>query len=241
MLDHPANPPTTWHNLAPIAMVNPCIVAPGAVSIKKGQTLNLRYRVVAHDGAVPVGLLRKLSSEWRRKTGHNPFKLEPGFTRLDNGKDLTGWYAAGWSGQKTGDLSGWSVVDGAIHLDFQNATSHLFHEKKYGKNAVIRLQFRAILGYVKDLPASFHAESANEEVIIVVGVVVQVAALNTQSGFECDLSGSLAVGRIVATAHAVTLAMATVLVALVIVATETDGHDRVLKPDDQFRHLKEGP
>ena len=143
VLDHPANPPTTWHNLAPISMVNPCIVAPGAVSIKKGQTLNLRYRIVTHDGATPVDLLKRLTSEWRRKTSHNPFKLEPGFTRLDNGKDLAGWFAASWSGQKTGDLSGWSVVDGAIHLDCQTATSHLFHERKYSKNAIIRLQFRA--------------------------------------------------------------------------------------------------
>jgi hypothetical protein len=143
ILDHPANPTTTWHNLAPIAMVNPCIVAPGAVNINKGQTLQLRYRLVAHDGPTPVKLLKALTDEWRSKVCTEDFQLEPGFVRLDNGKDLTGWYGAKWSGEKTGDTTGWSVIDGAIHLDSEAAKSQLFHEKTYGKNAVIRLQFRA--------------------------------------------------------------------------------------------------
>jgi len=66
VLDHPDNPPTTWHNLGSIAMVNPCIVAPGAVTIKKGRPLKLRYRLVVHDGPTPAELLKKLSTEWRR-------------------------------------------------------------------------------------------------------------------------------------------------------------------------------
>jgi len=143
VLDHPANPPTTWHNLAPIAMVNPCIVAPGPVEIKKGQTLQLRYRLVVHDGPTPVKLLKNLTDEWRSKVCSEDFQPEPGFDRLDNGQDLTGWYGAKWSGEKTGETSGWSVVDGAIHLDSEAAKSQLFHEKTYSKNAVIRLQFRA--------------------------------------------------------------------------------------------------
>ena len=65
VVNHPDNPPTTWHNLPPIAMVNPCIVAPGAVTIKKDQPLVLRYRLVVHDGATPKQLLSRLSSEWR--------------------------------------------------------------------------------------------------------------------------------------------------------------------------------
>ena len=36
------------------------------------------------------------------------FTLEEGFTRLDNSQDLEGW---------TGNLTGWSVRDGAIHLE----------------------------------------------------------------------------------------------------------------------------
>lgn len=65
------------------------------------------------------------------------FKLEPGFTRLDSGKDLEGW---------TGDLTGWSVVDGAIHLDVQTAKGNIFHKSVHGRSCTIRLQFRATKG-----------------------------------------------------------------------------------------------
>jgi len=75
--------------------------------------------------------------------GAEKFKLEPGFLRLDNGKDLTGWFGAQWSGEKTGNIDGWSVIDGAIHLDAKAAKNHLFSRKTYSRNAVIRLQFRA--------------------------------------------------------------------------------------------------
>jgi hypothetical protein len=67
IVDHPRNPPTMWHNLAPIAMLNPCIVAKGPVTIKEGQPLRLRYRLVVHDGPTPVALLKRLSDEWRGK------------------------------------------------------------------------------------------------------------------------------------------------------------------------------
>ena len=65
VVDHAKNPPSKWHNLEPIAMVNPCIVAPAAVSLKKDQTLVLRYRVVVHDGPTPTKLLNALSDEFR--------------------------------------------------------------------------------------------------------------------------------------------------------------------------------
>jgi hypothetical protein len=74
------------------------------------------------------------------------FKLEPGFVRLDNGKGLTGWYPSTWRGKDTGDARGWSVVDGAIHLDCEKARSHLFSKAKFGRDCVIRLQFRAEKG-----------------------------------------------------------------------------------------------
>jgi hypothetical protein len=70
-------------------------------------------------------------------------KVEPGFVRLDSGKDLTGWYGSQWSGRPTGNHNGWSVVDGAIHLDCNAARSHLFSEKKFSPDCIIRLQFRA--------------------------------------------------------------------------------------------------
>lgn len=68
-------------------------------------------------------------------TSHaDTFKLEPGFERLDNGKDLDGW---------TGKLTGWSVVDGAIELDARKARGHIYSKKTHGKNVIIRLQFKA--------------------------------------------------------------------------------------------------
>ncbi|MHC4744752.1 MAG: DUF6807 family protein [Planctomycetota bacterium] len=63
-IDHPDNPPATWHNPRYVWMVNPCIVAPGAVPVKKDSTLRLRYRLVVHDGATPTDLLNKLASSW---------------------------------------------------------------------------------------------------------------------------------------------------------------------------------
>ncbi len=64
VIDHADNPPSPWHNLEPIAMVNPCIVAPGKVVMKQGRPLRLRYRVVVHDGPPPTELLNKLSAEF---------------------------------------------------------------------------------------------------------------------------------------------------------------------------------
>ena len=65
------------------------------------------------------------------------FELEPGFTRLDNGKDLDGW---------TGKLDGWSVVDGAIHLDVKKAKGDIYSAKTHSGDCVIRLQFKAAKG-----------------------------------------------------------------------------------------------
>lgn len=62
------------------------------------------------------------------------FKLEEGFKRLDNGKDLEGW---------TGKLDGWSVKDGAIHLDARKAKGNIYTKATHGKNVIIRLQFNA--------------------------------------------------------------------------------------------------
>lgn len=62
------------------------------------------------------------------------FKVEEGFTRLDTGQNLDGW---------TGKLEGWSVVDGAIHLDSKAAKGSIYSERPHSKNCVIRLQFRA--------------------------------------------------------------------------------------------------
>jgi len=139
VFDHPANPPTTWHNLRTISMVNPCIVAPGAVTMKKAQPFNLRYRLVVHDGPAPIKLLKKLSEPWRGSRSGETFKLEEGFVRLDNGKDLEGW---------AGFKRDWSVVSGAIHLEYKSPPTggSIFSKKTHSNNAVIRLQFRASHG-----------------------------------------------------------------------------------------------
>jgi hypothetical protein len=68
VIDHPDNPPSLWHNLKPIAMVNPCIVAPGPVTIDSGKVLRLRYRVVVHDGPPPMDLLARLTDDWRGRS-----------------------------------------------------------------------------------------------------------------------------------------------------------------------------
>ena len=50
IIDHPDNPPSTWHVHRGIPMLNPCIVADAPVNIVFGEPLYLKYRVIAHDG-----------------------------------------------------------------------------------------------------------------------------------------------------------------------------------------------
>jgi hypothetical protein len=65
VFNHPSNPATLWHNHRDVRMINPCIVAPGPVSLKKGRTLHLRYRVATFDGPAPVKALNQLAGDWR--------------------------------------------------------------------------------------------------------------------------------------------------------------------------------
>jgi hypothetical protein len=67
VVDHPKNPPSTWHNPRYIWMINPCIVAGGPVEVEKDHPLVLRYRLVVHDGPTPVDLLETLSADWRKQ------------------------------------------------------------------------------------------------------------------------------------------------------------------------------
>jgi hypothetical protein len=66
VIDHPQNPPSLWHNHRDVRMLNPCIIAPAAVTMKAGVPLVLRYRVVVYDGRAPRELLNKLAGDWRR-------------------------------------------------------------------------------------------------------------------------------------------------------------------------------
>ena len=67
VVDHPDNPPATWHNVRAIALVNPCIVAPRAIDRKAGERVRLRYRVLVHDGPPPIPLLDELAQSWRER------------------------------------------------------------------------------------------------------------------------------------------------------------------------------
>jgi hypothetical protein len=65
VFNHPANPPTRWHNLASIGMVNPCVLADGDIVVQPGKPLVLRYGVLAHDGPAPAAALDQLARDWR--------------------------------------------------------------------------------------------------------------------------------------------------------------------------------
>jgi hypothetical protein len=64
VIDHAKNPASLWHNHTGIRMLNPCIVAPAAITIKANTSLVLRYRVVAHDGPADAQALDKLAAEF---------------------------------------------------------------------------------------------------------------------------------------------------------------------------------
>jgi hypothetical protein len=66
VVDHPSNPPATWHNPRYVWMINPCIVAEKPLTVDGGRPLTLRYRVIVFDGPLPGALVRQLSAEWRR-------------------------------------------------------------------------------------------------------------------------------------------------------------------------------
>lgn len=65
VVDHPANPPSTWHQSRGLWMLNPNIAALAPFVIRAGAPLTLRYRVVVHDGPTPAALIDRLSDEWR--------------------------------------------------------------------------------------------------------------------------------------------------------------------------------
>jgi hypothetical protein len=65
VIDHPSNPPSTWHNSRTLWMVNPVIAALGPVTIRSGSPLTLRYRVVVHDGPTPTAIVDRLAAEFR--------------------------------------------------------------------------------------------------------------------------------------------------------------------------------
>jgi hypothetical protein len=67
VINHRTNRAATWHNPRYVWMINPCIVAKGPVEVKAGAVLPLRYRLVVHDGPVPVELINELAAEYRER------------------------------------------------------------------------------------------------------------------------------------------------------------------------------
>lgn len=75
-----------------------------------------------------------------------PAQCEPDFVRLDNGRDLAGWYPARATGEELPDATGWEVRDGAICVEAARARANLFSRVTHSANCIIRLQFRATPG-----------------------------------------------------------------------------------------------
>ena len=67
VMDHPRNPPSTWHISGNLWMLNPVIAAIEPITIRPEAPLTLRYRVVVHDGETPTALVERLSTEWRAR------------------------------------------------------------------------------------------------------------------------------------------------------------------------------
>jgi hypothetical protein len=67
VLDHPDNPPATWHNPRYVWMLNPCIVAQKPVILKANEPFHLQYRLLVHDGPTPVNLIEALNRDWKKR------------------------------------------------------------------------------------------------------------------------------------------------------------------------------
>ncbi|HEY1947968.1 MAG TPA: DUF6807 family protein, partial [Bryobacteraceae bacterium] len=65
LIDHPANPRSTWHEPRYVSFLNPCITALQPLNIPANQQFILRYRTVFHDGEFPDDMLNRLAAEWR--------------------------------------------------------------------------------------------------------------------------------------------------------------------------------
>lgn len=65
VINHSANPKTRWWNPPSTGNIQPSIVTYGDYTIPNGQTLTLKYRLVAYDGDLGAERLNALSSGWR--------------------------------------------------------------------------------------------------------------------------------------------------------------------------------
>ncbi len=58
------HPPTSWHVVSGIGLINPSITGPGSVVVTPDKPLVLRYRVMAFDGAPRPEVIAKLADSW---------------------------------------------------------------------------------------------------------------------------------------------------------------------------------
>jgi hypothetical protein len=65
VIDHPSNRTASWHEPRSVHFLQPAIMAQAPVSVAKGQSLTLRYRVALFDGDVPVARLNTAAAEFR--------------------------------------------------------------------------------------------------------------------------------------------------------------------------------
>ena len=65
VVDHPSNPPSTWHNSRSLWMLNPVIAALQPFTLRAGEPLTLRYRVISHDGPTPTPVIDALATDFR--------------------------------------------------------------------------------------------------------------------------------------------------------------------------------
>jgi 3-keto-disaccharide hydrolase len=75
------------------------------------------------------------------------FKLEPGFTSLFNGKDLTGWryYKEKLDGKTATADQRFTVVDGIIVANEGKGIKDLYTQQDFAKDFQLKLEFRAAL------------------------------------------------------------------------------------------------
>ncbi len=65
VVDHPSNPPSTWHNSRSLWMLNPVIAALQPFTLRADEPLTLRYRAITYDGETPTAIIDALAAEFR--------------------------------------------------------------------------------------------------------------------------------------------------------------------------------
>ena len=79
VVNHRDNPPTRWFNLPKMGMLNPCITTHGAVPLKAGKTLRLRYTVkwsMTARAGIALEFTRVLTQPHRIQRGNHETQID---------------------------------------------------------------------------------------------------------------------------------------------------------------------